>query len=76
MNDQPLFLTGQTVAILYSDAKREYFATQEHYLTEAEVWDRAKIIAPYMEKMGAVVHLLPGNNSLGGALGKFAPPSC
>ncbi len=73
MNDQPLFLSGQTVAILYSDAKREYFATEEHYLTEAEVLDRAKIIAPYMEKMGAAVHLLPGNNGLGDALSKIHP---
>jgi len=66
-------LVGQTVAILYSDAKREYFATEEHYLTEVEVLVRAKIIAPYLEKMGGAVHLLPGNNGLGDALSKIHP---
>ena len=55
---------GLKVAILYSDAKREYFATEEHYLTEAEVIDRAKIIAPYFEKMGAEVFLLSGDEQL------------
>lgn len=65
-NGQPF--RGYTIAILYSDAKREYFATDEHYLTEAEVRQRANIIAPYFEKMGASVVLLPGDNNLGGRL--------
>lgn len=62
-----------TVAILYSDAKREYFATEEHYLTEAEVVERAHVIAPYFEKMGAKVHLIPGNDKLADALQKLKP---
>ena len=51
-NHCPLLLSGLKVAIVYSDAKREYFATEEHYLTEAEVFDRVKLITPYLEKMG------------------------
>ncbi|MBI2310121.1 hypothetical protein HYU89_04465 [Candidatus Collierbacteria bacterium] len=66
-------LSGFRVAILYSDAKREYFATEEHYLTEAEVFDRVKLITPYLEKMGAEVVALPGNNNLGDELRKLNP---
>lgn len=69
----PPLLSGFRVAILYSDAKREYFATEEHYLTEAEVFDRVKLIAPYLEKMGAEVIALPGNNNLGDELRKLNP---
>ena len=69
----PPLLSGFRVAILYSDAKREYFATEEHYLTEAEVFDRVKLIAPYFEKMGAEVIALPGNNNLGDELRKLNP---
>lgn len=73
MNEPNGFLSNQVVAILYSDARREYFATEEHFLTEAEVLGRAKIIAPYMEKMGASVYLLPGNNVLGDKLRELKP---
>src|SRR3989338_4989751 len=69
----PPLLSGFRVAILYSDAKREYFATEEHYLTEAEVFDRVKLITPYFEKMGAKVITLPGNNNLGDELRKLNP---
>lgn len=65
--------SGMTIAILYSDAKREYFATEEHYLTEAEVYERAKIIAPYFEKMGATIVLIPGNEDLNTRLKKLKP---
>lgn len=69
----PPLLSGFRVAILYSDAKREYFATEEHYLTEAEVFDRVKLIVPYLEKMGARVITLPGNTNLGDELRKLNP---
>ncbi|MBI5356592.1 hypothetical protein HZB78_03180 [Candidatus Collierbacteria bacterium] len=69
----PPLLSGLKVAIIYSDAKREYFATEEHYLTEAEVFDRVKLIIPYLEKMGAKVTLLPGDNNLGNELRKLNP---
>ncbi len=55
---------GKKVAILYSDARREYFPTEQQYITEAEVFDRAKVIAPYFEKMGCKVELIAGNEEL------------
>lgn len=64
---------GMTIAILYSDAKREYFATEEHFMTEAEVFERAKAVAPYFEKMGATVRLIPGNEALSVCLKKMNP---
>lgn len=65
--------SGMTIAILYSDTKREYFATEEHFMTEVEVFERAKIVAPYFEKMGATVHLIPGNETLSAMLKKINP---
>lgn len=47
--------------LLYSDAKREYFASDELYMTEEEVYPRSKIIKPHIEKLGYKVILLPGN---------------
>lgn len=64
---------GLTIAVLYSDAKREYFATEEHYLTEKEVYERAKIVAAYFEKTGAKIYLLPGDNNLGTKLREVKP---
>ncbi|MFH1891023.1 MAG: hypothetical protein ABIJ91_05700 [Candidatus Kuenenbacteria bacterium] len=63
----------KTIAILYSDAKREYFSSEEQYITEVEVFERAKIIAPYFEKIGFKVNLLPGNSDLPNELKKFKP---
>lgn len=58
------------IAILYSEAKREYFPTEEQYLTEAEVFERAKSLVPYFEKIGYQVEVLPGNNQLPELLAK------
>ncbi len=52
------------IAILYSDAKREYFPTEEQFITEEEVFKRAKIVAPYFQKIGYEVELIPGNQDL------------
>lgn len=49
------------VVILYSDAKREYFPTEQQYITEAEVYDRAKIVARYLRNMRFRVSLMPGS---------------
>lgn len=65
--------SGLTIVILYSDAKREYFATDEHYRTEAEVFERATSIAPIFEELGAATHLLPGNETLGSRLRDLKP---
>jgi len=61
------------VAILYSDAKREYFPTEEQFITEAEVFDRAQKLVPYFEKLGYRVELIPGNSELPDLLRKKAP---
>ena len=54
----------KNIAILYSDAKREYFPTEEQYISEAEVHERAKTLVPYFEKLGYGVEILPGNEGL------------
>jgi len=66
-------LQNKTLAILYSDAKREEFPTDDQYLTEVEIFERAKIIAPYFEKLGLKVVLLPGNSELPNQLIKIKP---
>lgn len=37
------------IAILYSDAKRQYFPTEEMFITEAEVKGRAQLIAEMLK---------------------------
>lgn len=66
-------LKGKKVTILYSDAKREYFPTEEMYITEAEVEGRAHSIVPYLEKLGCIVDLVPGNEELTTRLQKNIP---
>jgi D-alanine-D-alanine ligase len=61
------------IAILYSDAKREYFATEEHYLTEVEVQDRAKVIAGYLQQLGHQCQLVAGDDQLTIQLKQFQP---
>lgn len=63
----------QRVAILYSDAQRQYFASQQHYLSEAEVEERAHYIQKRLEKMGVTVALCPGNDQLSAFLKDFQP---
>lgn len=64
---------GMKIVILYSEVKREYFATEEHYRTEVEVYERARVIAPYFERMGAKVYFLPGNADVGIKLLRLKP---
>jgi len=63
----------KSIALLYSDAKREYFPTEEQYLTEAEVLPRAKIVAKYIEKLGIKTYLFPGNKDLPELIRKYRP---
>jgi len=66
-------LYPKTVAILYSYAKREFFPTEEQYLSEADAYKDAKIVANYIEKLGIKTYLLPANNSLPELLKKTKP---
>jgi len=64
---------NKKVIILYSEAKKEYFPTEEQYITEVEVAERANKIMPYFEKVGYQVKLAPGNEELMGILRKEQP---
>lgn len=61
------------IAILYSDAKREYFPTEEMYLAEEEVLGRAQIISKYLNKLGIETVLLPGNEQIMSQIKKIKP---
>lgn len=52
------------IAIIYSGVKREYFPTEDQYITEKDAEHDAKIIATYIEKLGIEVKILPGNDTL------------
>ncbi len=56
-------LVHNHIVIIYSDARPEYFPTHEQFVTEEEVFGRAKIIASYLSKIGFRVTLLAGNES-------------
>ena len=61
------------IGILYSEVKREYFPTQEQYLTEKDALRDAQIIAKYLQKLGMEAELFPGNPELATALQKAKP---
>jgi D-alanine-D-alanine ligase-like ATP-grasp enzyme len=52
------------IGVLYSDVKREYFPSEEQYISEVGVIDEAKVIASYLEKMGIKAKIYPGNSEL------------
>lgn len=61
------------VGVLYSDAKREYFTTEEQYISEVGVIDEAKTIAAYIERMGIRTKIYPGNSELSKMLEEDRP---
>jgi len=60
-------------AILFSDAKREYFPTHQQYFSELEVKERAESIAAILQKTGISIKLIPGDNSVSDRLKAFKP---
>ena len=42
----------QRIAILYSDVRREYFPSEEQYITEKDARHDAEVVASHVEKMG------------------------
>jgi D-alanine-D-alanine ligase len=70
MNNLPL---PQRIAILYSDAKREYFPTEEQFITEVEVKARAGDIAKYLNDMKIDTALFPGDADITANLKKYNP---
>lgn len=63
----------KTAIILYSDAKREYFATEEQYISEAEVKGRAEIIEKYLQKMGYTTQCIPADETFIEKVRKLKP---
>lgn len=61
------------VAILYSDVQREYFATDEEYLSEEGADLYAGEVAKYISKMGIDVTTIAGDEKLAENLQKYAP---
>lgn len=61
------------VAILYSDVKREYFPTEEQYLTEKDAYRDALVISKYLKKMKIKTYLFPANETLPENLKKNKP---
>jgi D-alanine-D-alanine ligase len=54
----------RTVGIVYSEVKREYFPTEEQYITEKDADEDARLIANYLGTLGIRVHLYPGSADL------------
>lgn len=54
----------QSVALIYSEVKREYFPTEAQFLTEKDALEEAKVIADYLEKLGIKTFLYQGTPEL------------
>ena len=61
------------IGVIYSDVKREYFPTEEQYITEKDAKRDAEIIAQEIEKLGIKAELYAGNDSLVDNLKKDKP---
>lgn len=53
-----------TVGIIFSDVKRQYFPTEAQYITEKDAEQDACVIGDYLAAMGIQVLLFPGNAEL------------
>jgi D-alanine-D-alanine ligase len=61
------------VAILYSDVKREYFVSEQTYLSEEGADLYAGEVASYVEKMGIKVVTIAGDNHMAQNIQAFDP---
>ncbi len=52
------------VAVIYSEAKREYFPTEEQYITEKSAEYEAGVVGSYLQKLGIEPILIPGDENL------------
>jgi D-alanine-D-alanine ligase len=64
INNKNNYQLPKHVGIIYSFVKREYFPTEEQYVTEKDAERDAGIIAGYLEKLGIKASLYPGNPTL------------
>ncbi len=70
IDPQPL---PQKVGVIFSDVQREYFPTEEQYITEKDARTDAEIISRYIDELGIVPILHAGNAALPAWLRKEAP---
>ena len=63
----------EKVAILYTDAKPEYFPTEALYTTEKDAEKEAGIIASYVEKLGIQCKTIPADQNLISNILEFKP---
>jgi D-alanine-D-alanine ligase len=70
-NDE--ILLPKKVAIIYSDVKREYFATEEEFITEDNADVYANDIAKYVSKMGIDVASFACDDNIADNLKKYDP---
>ncbi|MFZ2152977.1 MAG: hypothetical protein WAV41_02865 [Microgenomates group bacterium] len=61
------------IAILYADARREYFPSEQVYISEVEAKDRTAVIAARLIKMGIHATTFPGDAQLTENLKKYRP---
>jgi len=73
MNDINSLSLPKKVAILYSDVKREYFKTDEEFITEEGAKEFARDVAGYIAKMGIEVVSIAGDENMAANLQKFGP---
>ncbi|WKZ25823.1 MAG: ATP-grasp domain-containing protein [bacterium] len=73
MTDQEKIRLPKKVAIVYSDVKREYFKTEEEYVSEEGADIYANDIAKYALNMGIDVVCLPCDESIAANLKKYNP---
>jgi len=52
------------VALIYSDVKREYFPTDDQYITEKDAFKEASVIAKYLNRLKIKTFLFPGTPTL------------
>ena len=63
----------EKVGIIYSEVKREYFPTEDQYITEKDARADAQMIAPYLERFGIKTKMYSGNADLTKLLRKDKP---
>lgn len=61
------------VGIIHSDVKREYFPTEQQYITEKSAIEDAEKVANCLRATGVEVEIFPGNETLVEKLGSSKP---
>lgn len=71
--DPNKFIEAPRIGVVYSDVKREYFPTEQQYITEKNALSDATIIAEEIKKLGCQVFLYAGNETLTASILKDKP---